>query len=113
MIRSIDRKAIEQAVTEYAHRLTAENPEIERIYWFGSWITGMPTPGSDVDLGLVVSGSSKPRHERTPEYLPVGFPVGVDLSVYTRSEFARLAEESPSWHATIVGGRELFRERGV
>ena len=107
VIRSIDRAATERAVAAYAARVRAENPEVEQIYWFGSWVTGMPTPGSDVDIGIVVSRSDKPRIERAPDYLPVGFPVGIDLFVYTRPEFARLMDESPSWYATIVGGREL------
>ena len=107
VVKSIDTQAIEQAVTAYAAQLRSGDPAVERIYWFGSWVTGLPTPGSDVDIALVVRSSSKPRHERAVDYLPVGFPVGVDLFVYTRQEFERLARESRQWYETITGGREL------
>ncbi len=50
---------------------------------------------------------NKPRRERSVDYLPVGFPVGVDLFVYTEQEFERLAQDTPSWFAAIQAGREL------
>jgi len=33
--------------------------------------------------------------------------VGIDLFVYTEEEFARLPEQSPSWHDAISRGRQL------
>lgn len=83
------------------------HPEISRIIWFGSWVNGLPTPGSDVDICLIVTHAAKPRHERAPDYLPAGFPVGLDLVVYTETEFARLSDDSPQWHRAIVAGRDL------
>lgn len=106
-IRSIDRSAIKRAVEIYVARMREAHPEIERVIWFGSWVTGLPSPGSDVDLCLILSSAEKPRRERMPDYLPVGFPVGVDLLTYTQAEFARLRQESPTLHAAIVGGQEL------
>lgn len=106
-IRSADREAIAQAVTCLATRLRAEHPEIERVIWFGSWVAGRPTPGSDVDLCLIVSSSGKALRERATDYLPIGFPVGIDLVVYTQEELNRLRETSPSWYEAIAAGREL------
>lgn len=107
VIKSIDRKEIARAVTAYVARLRAEHPEVERVFWFGSWVTGLPAPGSDVDLCLVLSSSDRAIRDRVVDYLPVGFPVGVDLFAYTRAEFSRLEEISPGWYATITSGREL------
>lgn len=107
MIKSANRTAIAQAVEQYVAHMRREHPEIRRIIWFGSWVTGIPTPGSDVDLCLIVSEADKPRQERSVEYLPVGFPVGVDLFVYTEEEFVQLAEEAPGWFAAIQAGREV------
>lgn len=107
VIKSVDHCAIAHAVETYVADLRRLHPEVRRIIWFGSWVNGLPAPGSDVDLCLIVSHSDKPRRERTADYLPVGFPVGVDLFVVTEEEFARLAKDSPGWHETIRGGREL------
>ncbi|MGQ9876635.1 MAG: nucleotidyltransferase domain-containing protein [Chloroflexus sp.] len=106
-IKSIDRARIEQAVEQYVARLRLEHPEIERVIWFGSWVNGLPSPGSDVALCLIVSATDKPQRERVADFLPVGFPVGIDLFVYTREEFVRLQEVHPGWHASIIAGREL------
>jgi predicted nucleotidyltransferase len=107
VIKSVDRARVEQAVREYAARLFAAHPEIERIIWFGSWVNGIPRPGSDVDLCLILSSTDKPMHERAADFLPVGFPVGVDLFVYTRAEFERLQAEYPGWFQAIASGSDL------
>ena len=106
-IRSIDREQVYQAVTAYAQALRQGHAEIERIIWFGSWVTGMPSPGSDVDLCLIVTASDQPRRDRISEYLPLGFPVGVDLCVYTRDEFEQLSTRSKSWYQAINSGIEI------
>jgi len=107
VIRSVDRAQVERAVANYVAALREKHPEIERAIWFGSWVTGQPRPGSDVDLCLIVGASDKPAHERAAALLPVGFPVGIDLFVYTRAEWARLREEHPSWYAAITAGRDV------
>ncbi len=107
VIKSANREEIAQAVASYVAQLREQHPEIERVIWFGSWVTGLPTPGSDVDLCLILSSSDRSPRDRSPDYLPVGFPVGVDLFAYTRTEFERLREESPSWYAAIISGIEL------
>jgi predicted nucleotidyltransferase len=107
VIKSASRSEIAQAVAAYVARLRAEHPEVDQVLWFGSWVTGLPTPGSDVDLCLILSSSAKPVRDRIPDYLPVGFPVGIDLFAYTRAEFERLRETAPSWYAAISAGQEL------
>jgi predicted nucleotidyltransferase len=107
VIRSADRERIGRAVAQYVASLRAMHPEIERIIWFGSWVTGRPTPGSDVDLCLILASSDKSLRERVVDFLPVGFPVGIDLFPYTRDEFDRLADHSPGWKRTILTGQDV------
>ncbi len=64
-------------------------------------------PGSDVDLGMVVSSTLKPFHERHVDYLPVGFPVGLDIQVYTVDEFELLPDRAPGLYQAIILGREI------
>ena len=91
----------------HCETLRRRHPEIRRIIWFGSWIQGIPTPGSDVDLCIILSESDRSFRDRVSEYLPNGFPVGLDLFPYTEAEFARLSEERPSWHSEISKGRDV------
>jgi len=107
VVRSADPGRVRQAVEALARDLRAAHAEVERIVWFGSWVTGIPTPGSDVDLCLVLAESDKPFRDRIPDYLPVGFPVGLDLFPYTRAEFERLQTTFPEWYRAITGGREV------
>jgi predicted nucleotidyltransferase len=107
VIKSTDQERIINAVVQYVARLRALHPEIERVIWFGSWVTGLPTPGSDVDLCLILTSSDKSLRERAADFLPVGFPVGIDLFPYTRDEFDRLADHSSAWRKAILAGREI------
>lgn len=107
VIKSVHKEKIREAVAAYANQLRQEHPEIKRIIWFGSWITGLPTPGSDVDLCLVLSFSAKPPRERISDYLPLGFPVGIDLFAYTETELERLKHTSPGWYKAITSGIEI------
>ena len=107
VIKSIDREQIQKAVHAYVDELRSLHPEIERVIWFGSWVSGLPSPGSDVDLCLIVSATDKIPRDRSSGYLPLGFPVGVDLVVYTPDELERLRESSPGWYTAITSGKEI------
>jgi predicted nucleotidyltransferase len=107
VIKSADKEKIVEAVRSYVSHLCASHPEIEKVIWFGSWINGIPTPGSDVDLCLILSKSNKRLRDRITDYLPVGFPVGMDLFPYTREEFQALSKRSPDWHKTMSSGRVI------
>lgn len=108
VIKSIDRNKIYREVNKYAQRIRLDHPEISRAIWFGSWIHGHPIPGSDVDLCLILSHSDLPSRDRISKYLPAGFPVGLDLLVYTQQEFDRLEEFSPGLKHEILKGINLF-----
>jgi predicted nucleotidyltransferase len=75
--------------------------------WFGSWVTGGWSPGSDVDLCIVVDGCAKPPRDRASDYLPLKFPVGIDLFVYTEDELDLLGKEHPSFARAIAAGVEV------
>lgn len=107
VIKSVDPQAIQSAIEAYVEELQNRYPEVERLYWFGSWVSGLPTPGSDVDLCLILSSSQERPRDRISRYLPSRFPVGIDLFAYTRDEFDRLRKDSPQWFAAITSGREI------
>ena len=107
VIKLNNQEQVAQAVSAYVTWLRAEHPEVERVIWFGSRVNGLPTPGSDVDMCIIIKSSNKSRRDRIPDYLPVGFPVGVDLFIYTVAEFMVLKESSPSWYEVIIAGREM------
>ena len=106
-IRFNDPQAIEAAVGEYAHTIRGKRPEVRRVIWFGSRANGLPHPGSDVDLCVIVSDSALSIRDRIPVFLPDAFPCGMDLFVYTETEFAKLASELPQWHAAVLRGRDV------
>ena len=107
VIKSIDRNQIREAVASFVAQIRKNHPDVERVIWFGSWVNGLPTPGSDVDLCLILSSSAKPLRDRISDYLPLGFPVGIDLFAYTKDEFERLRCSSPGWYEAIISGREI------
>ena len=102
-----NRAAVERAVGRWARSVSERRPEVRRIIWFGSRVSGTPAPGSDVDLCILLAGSDKPFRERIGDYLPFGFPVGLDLFPYTLAEFERLRAERPSWYRAIAAGVDL------
>ena len=106
MVRWADPDRIAEAVREYAENLR-RRPEVSRIYWYGSWVAGVATPSSDVDLCVIVKADVRRPRDRVPDYLPERFPVGLDLVVLTEDEMEELPERAPSWHRAMVEGREL------
>ena len=106
-MRWADPERIAAAVREYAEALRRDRPDVSRIYWYGSWVSGTATPSSDVDLCVVVGTDTRTPRDRLPDFLPDRFPVGVDLVVLTEAEMEALPERAPSWHEAIVAGREL------
>jgi predicted nucleotidyltransferase len=91
VVKSVDEGAVRRAMDAYAARLLVGHPEIEEIVVFGSFAEGTWAPGSDLDIFVVLSSSSRPVRDRIPDLLPGAFPVGVDLFPYTRAEMAARA----------------------
>ena len=108
VIKSNNEAEVERAVRRWARQVRIERPEVRRIVWFGSRAGGTPSPGSDVDLCLALAASDKPFRERIGDYLPFGFPVGLDLFPYTLAELDRLRTERPAWHRALTTGVDLL-----
>ena len=109
-ITSPRRLEIERAVCAYAQDLLAGYPEVIKVIWFGSWVTGHPSRHSDVDICLLLSSSPHPRmRDRIPVYLPDRFPGGIDLFPYTIDEFKELETDLPTWWRTINAGQTVAR----
>lgn len=111
VVKSNNEADVERAVRVWAERIGAQRSEVQRIIWFGSRVNGVPSPGSDVDVCLVLARSDKPFRERAGDYLPLGFPVGLDLFPYTVEEIEELRRHHPSWHRAITAGVDLLHER--
>jgi uncharacterized protein len=107
MVRWADPERIAEAVREYAAAMRREKPQVRRIYWYGSWVSGDPIPSSDADICVVVSEDERRPRDRLPEFLPARFPVGIDLSVVTEEELESLRERAPEWYRAITSGRLL------
>ena len=107
MVRWAEPERVELAVREYAEALRRRDRTVSRVLWYGSWVTGVPTPSSDVDLCVVLETSDRRPRDRIPEYLPDRFPVGIDLTVLTEEELKILADRAPTWYRAIVGGRAV------
>jgi predicted nucleotidyltransferase len=68
-----------------------------RVGYFGSYARGDWGVGSDLDLVLILTQCSAPPLRRGLAFDTIsGFPVPVDLLVYTQDEWRRLeGEKSP------------------
>jgi len=64
-----------------------KSKDIEAVYLFGSFASGVPTPGSDVDL-LIVTGKTDWEDLQT-ELLSVSVPV--DCHLVTPASFEQLS----------------------
>lgn len=109
-ITYFDKVAVRRALDDYVRLITGRHSEIEEVVLFGSLATGTPVPGSDVDLLLVLSKADRPFLDRIPQFLPSGFPVGMDVFPYTRDEIERMRRDG---NGLILGalraGQTLFK----
>lgn len=64
VVKFTDPNSIRDAVARFAGSLRSIHPEIQRIIWFGSWVKGTYTPGSDVDICIVVSETAIRARDR-------------------------------------------------
>jgi predicted nucleotidyltransferase len=97
-------------VEEQVRALAARHPELEEAILVGSLVRGIPVPGSDVDVLLVLSRSDRSFRDRIPAFLPDRFPVGMDVFPYTRVELQRMsADGNPFIQGVLRDGVRLFR----
>ena len=107
MVRWADPERVAEAVQAYVDDVRVRELSVSRVFWYGSWVSGVPTPSSDVDLCIVLESDDRPPRDRVPDFLPHSFPVGIDLVIFTEEELRDLAKRAPSWHRAIVSGRVM------
>ena len=83
----------------------------DSIYLYGSQARGQDSPGSDIDLLLVLPDSGLPRHKREAlsSDLLGGLTTPVDVIVLTKAEFQRGCQEKSSLPSRVrAEGKMLY-----
>ena len=90
-------EAVVAAACAWGAALKASRSDVVRVGYFGSYARGDWGVGSDLDLVLVLTECTEPPPRRGLAFDTIsGFPVPVDLLVYTLDEWDRLVtEEAP------------------
>ena len=103
-----DRNAVENALKDYVQKLYRENPEIEKVIAFGSFVKDQSVPGSDLDLLIILKKSKLPFIKRISKYMPSEFPIGVDVFAYTQEEVEKMIGEGNFFLRTALEeGKEI------
>lgn len=71
--RFLVRDQVIRELRETIDLLTSNHPDIQAVYLFGSFASGIPTPKSDADLLIVAEKSS--WEDLQTEFLTVSVPV--------------------------------------
>jgi len=89
--------------------ITHERPD--KIILFGSYCTGQVDEWSDLDL-VIIKKAKTPFLDRTRQVLELLKPqMGVDVLVYTPTEFEQLSQERPFVRREIVAKGKVIYER--
>lgn len=91
------RDAVAEAARAWGAALMASRSDVLRVGYFGSYARGDWGVGSDLDLVVILSECDETPLRRGLAFDTIsGFPVPVDLLVYTSAEWRQLeAEKSP------------------
>lgn len=114
---SIDVSAAEwqqklQAELDRYLKLLLAHVSPEKVILFGSLAQDQVHLWSDIDL-IVVADTDARFLDRTKEMLQLLQPrVGLDILVYTPSEFERLLQERPFFQEEIASKGRVLYERG-
>lgn len=82
----INREEIMNKLKKWANTLS-KNKNVIAVVLFGSFAKGEETPGSDVDILILLKESKERFDNRIPEFIPSGIGIGVDVFPYTIEEF--------------------------
>ena len=103
----------EERLQEVVRRIV-EAFDPERIILFGSYVSGAPTPDSDVDLLIVMEDGERPAERRmvvSRLFRPRPFPM--DILVYTPAEIQHaLSLRDPFIFQALESGRTLYARAG-
>ena len=93
-----------QKLREFKHQ-----NNIEKMYWFGSRVTGIPNRWSDIDL-IIVSKQFKGKgllQRAPPLHLKWNLNYPVDLLCYTPEEFNKLKKQITLVRYAVKEGIEI------
>jgi predicted nucleotidyltransferase len=85
-----DLQTVQQSVVAWANEVGRSRPEISQIGYFGSYARGDWGVASDLDIVVILSRSEQKFGQRALDLDTTGFPVPVDIMVYTRDEWIKL-----------------------
>ena len=108
---------------EIISKITAifEQQGVDRVILFGSYAVGNPSPGSDIDLIIVVPGDTIPTTHREKMDLYLHYNsfikefrkiVPVDLVVYTKAAFSKFIELDSMFSREITNSGIVLYEAG-
>jgi len=108
----VDERALRERLEAIAAQIRAKHPEVEEVILFGSFVRGDFTPGSDVDVAILLSTDGEPFLQRADRFLDAfsDLPLDVNLLVYAREEINRMLAEGNWLAKAIVEGVRLGRE---
>ncbi len=93
-----------------AAKALKQNPNVQKVYLFGSFVRGDYRPGSDADISIVLKQDRRRIIDRIPEYLDyfAGVSVPVDIFPYTSDEVEKMkASNNSLWREIFISGMEL------
>jgi predicted nucleotidyltransferase len=99
-----------QAQIHRAAQALKQNPNVAKVYLFGSFVRGDYTPGSDADISIILKNDERRMIDRIPEYLGyfAEVKVPVDVFPYTLAEVdAMKASNNSLWREILATGVEL------
>jgi predicted nucleotidyltransferase len=106
-VRFIDRDQVIRDLRRAVVEARSRNPEIVKVYLFGSFVQGTWTADSDADLIVVVRREFVDFLERG-RYQIHAESISTDSLVYSESEFDQLAREPTTFLAqNLVSALEL------
>ena len=106
-IFSQDINAVKRLLKKTLKIRKAEYPEICSVFIFGSYVKGDFTPGSDIDVLLILSDSKRSFRDRLAEYYPENFPIPVDLFPFTISEIKEMCNHPSIYKTAVETGIEI------
>lgn len=113
-IFSQDINAVKRLLKKTLKIWKAEHPEICSVFIFGSFVKGDFTPGSDIDVLLILSDSKRSFRDRLAKYYPENFPISVDLFPFTISEIKEMRNHPSIYKTAVETGIEIkFRRYNI
>jgi predicted nucleotidyltransferase len=112
----LDATAVVERLRDVARRLCEAASNVAAVVLFGSFAHGRPTPGSDVDLLVVLRADGRRMVDRIPEYTrPFEAPgLAVQVLPWTEAEMRRRLDTGDGFaHEILATGVLLAGELEV